>query len=330
MYRSTSSIKTKSINRRNNLTQSLNTKKLEILNPNITKNLDFNFQQRNYAQPIGQIRRTTDDCQVVVVTSGKGGVGKTTTAASLALGLADKGYKTCAIDFDIGLRNLDLHLGCERRVVYDFVNVIQKECKLHQAAIKDKQNAHLFLLAASTVRDKSVLTEEGVGEVIDQLRKEFDYVVCDSPAGIENGAFQAMYFADQAVICTNPEISSVRDSDRMIGIIASKSDRARKNLDVQQHLLITRYNPKRVAQEDMLNVNSIEEMLGIPLVGVVPECQSVLTSTNLGRPVIAEDSSNIAGKAYRDFVDRFLGEDKPLRFLEDQQESWWKRLFSRN
>lgn len=287
------------------------------------------FSLRNYAAPIGQIHRTTDECKVVVVTSGKGGVGKTTTAASLALGLADKGFKTCAIDFDIGLRNLDLHLGCERRVVYDFVNVIQKECKLHQAVIKDKHNSNLFLLAASTVRDKSVLTEKGVGEVVDQLRKEFDFVVCDSPAGIENGAFQAMYFADQAVICTNPEISSVRDSDRMIGIIASKSDRAAKNLEVKQHLLVTRYNPKRVAQEDMLHVHTIEEMLGIPLAGVVPECRGVLTATNIGRPVIA-DENNIAGMAYRDFVDRFLGEEKQFRFLDAEEDSWWKRLFAKN
>ena len=187
---------------------------------------------------------------MVCVTSGKGGVGKTTTSASLAMGLAERGFRVCAVDFDIGLRNLDLHLGCERRIVFDFVNVIQSECKLHQALIKDRHQPNLFMLAASQTRDKTALTAEGVEQVIEQLRSSFDYIICDSPAGIENGATQAMRHADIALVCTNPELSSVRDSDKMLSIVASKSKRAELNQEpVQPYLLITRYHPDRVAMD---------------------------------------------------------------------------------
>ena len=226
---------------------------------------------------------------MVCVTSGKGGVGKTTTSASLAMGLAERGFRVCAVDFDIGLRNLDLHLGCERRIVFDFVNVIQSECKLHQALIKDRHQPNLFMLAASQTRDKTALTGEGVELVIDQLRSSFDYIVCDSPAGIENGATQAMRHADIALVCTNPELSSVRDSDKMLSIVASKSKRAELGQEpVQSYLLITRYHADRVAMDSMLGAADIQEMLGVPLLGVVPESADVLKSTNVGRPVILQ------------------------------------------
>jgi len=246
-------------------------------------------------------------------------VGKTTTAASLAMGLAERGFRVCAVDFDIGLRNLDLHLGCERRIVFDFVNVINAECKLHQALIKDRHQLNLFMLAASQTRDKTALTSDGVAEVVKQLKGSFDYIVCDSPAGIENGAQQAMYHADIALVCTNPELSSVRDSDKMLSIVASKSKRAVEGAaPVQSYLLVTRYMAERVAKDNMLGAADIQEMLGVPLLGVVPEGDEVLKSTNVGRPVILMNDSNV-GLAYQDLVRRFLGEECELRFLQPEQ-----------
>jgi len=262
-----------------------------------------------------------------VVTSGKGGVGKTTTAASFGYGLAKAGYKTCLIDFDIGLRNLDIHLGMERRVVYDFVNCILEECRLEQALIKDRRQSNLSLLAASQTRDKSVLSEEGVQNVLDQLTANFDYVICDSPAGIESGALHAMYFADSALICTNPELSSVRDSDRMIGIVTSKSRRAETGAAaVRQHLVITRYQPERVANDNMISVNDIEEMLGVEVAGVIPESTDVLSHSNMGQPVILGDCP--AADCYEDMVQRFLGEERSFRHLEHKPKGLFSRLFS--
>ena len=264
--------------------------------------------------------------KVVTVTSGKGGVGKTTTAASFAFGLAEQGHKTCVIDFDIGLRNLDIHLGCERRVIFDFVNVLQGECSLKQALIKDKRNSNLFIIAASQTKDKTILTEEGVEKFLNDLRKQFDYIVCDSPAGIESGARHAMYFADEAIICTNPELSSCRDSDKMIGFIASRSKLAESvGGDVKQRLLVTRYDPERAAKDESLSLTDIEELLGLPLIGVIPESKSVLTSTNLGQPVIMCDDN--AGEAYKDMVQRFVGNDVPLRFCEAEEPSFFSRFF---
>ena len=264
--------------------------------------------------------------KVVTVTSGKGGVGKTTTAASFAFGLAEEGYKTCVIDFDIGLRNLDIHLGCERRVIFDFVNVLQGECSLKQALIKDKRNSNLFVIAASQTKDKTILTEEGVENFLNDLRKQFDYIVCDSPAGIESGARHAMYFADEAIICTNPELSSCRDSDKMIGFIASRSKLAESvGGDVKQRLLVTRYDPERAAKDESLSLTDIEELLGLPLIGVIPESKSVLTSTNLGQPVIM--SNDNAGEAYKDMVQRFVGNEVPFRFCEAEEPSFFSRFF---
>ena len=265
--------------------------------------------------------------KVIVVTSGKGGVGKTTTSASFASGLARRGKKTAVIDFDVGLRNLDLILGCERRVVYDFINVINGEATLKQAMIKDKHSDNLFILPASQTRDKEALTPEGVETVLNQLKESFDYIVCDSPAGIEKGAIMALYFADEAVIVTNPEVSSVRDSDRMLGILGAKSQRAEQGKErVKEHLLITRYSPARVIQGEMLSIKDIQELLGIPLLGVIPESEAVLQSSNAGVPVIYDEKST-SGQAYDDVVARFLGEDRPLRFLEPEKKGFLKRLF---
>ena len=265
--------------------------------------------------------------KVIVVTSGKGGVGKTTTSASFASGLARRGKKTAVIDFDVGLRNLDLILGCERRVVYDFINVINGEATLKQAMIKDKHSDNLFILPASQTRDKEALTPEGVETVLNQLKESFDYIVCDSPAGIEKGAIMALYFADEAVIVTNPEVSSVRDSDRMLGILGAKSQRAEQGKErVKEHLLITRYSPARVIQGEMLSIKDIHELLGIPLLGVIPESEAVLQSSNAGVPVIYDEKST-SGQAYDDVVARFLGEDRPLRFLEPEKKGFLKRLF---
>jgi septum site-determining protein MinD len=265
--------------------------------------------------------------KIVVVTSGKGGVGKTTTSASFATGLAMRGHKTAVIDFDVGLRNLDLIMGCERRVVFDFVNVIQGEATLRQALIKDKQHENLYVLAASQTRDKDALTADGVGRVLDELAKEFEYIICDSPAGIEKGAHLAMYHADEALVVTNPEVSSVRDSDRVLGLLSSKTRKA-ENGDgrVKEHLVLTRYNPVRVAKGEMLSVDDVKEILAIPLLGVVPESQAVLTSSNAGTPVIADRNSD-AGVAYDDVVARFLGEERPHRFLTAEKKGLLGRLF---
>ncbi|WP_058912924.1 septum site-determining protein MinD [Entomohabitans teleogrylli] len=266
--------------------------------------------------------------RIIVVTSGKGGVGKTTSSAAIATGLAQKGKKTVVIDFDIGLRNLDLIMGCERRVVYDFVNVIQGDATLNQALIKDKRTENLYILPASQTRDKDALTREGVEKVLDTLKEmDFEFIVCDSPAGIETGALMALYFADEAVITTNPEVSSVRDSDRILGILSSKSRRAENSeAPIKEHLLLTRYNPGRVSRGDMLSMEDVLEILRIPLVGVIPEDQSVLRASNQGEPVILDDTSD-AGKAYADMVDRLLGEERPFRFVEEEKKGFLKRLF---
>lgn len=266
--------------------------------------------------------------RIIVVTSGKGGVGKTTSSAAIATGLAQRGNKTVVIDFDIGLRNLDLIMGCERRVVYDFVNVIQGDATLNQALIKDKRTENLYILPASQTRDKDALTREGVEKILDDLDgMGFDFVVCDSPAGIEAGALMALYFADEAIITTNPEVSSVRDSDRILGILASKSRRAEQSLaPIKEHLLLTRYNPTRVTNGDMLSVEDVVEILRVPLLGVIPESQSVLRASNQGEPVILDTESD-AGLAYGDAIDRLLGEDKPFRFISEEKKGFLKRLF---
>tara|TARA_R110000868_G_scaffold59322_4_gene182082 strand:- start:9332 stop:10141 length:810 start_codon:yes stop_codon:yes gene_type:complete len=264
--------------------------------------------------------------KIIVVTSGKGGVGKTTTSAAIGTGLALRGFKTVIVDFDVGLRNLDLIMGCERRVVYDFVNLINGDSNLNQTLIKDKRSDMLFILPASQTRDKDALTPEGVERVLNELKETFDYIVCDSPAGIEKGAHLAMYFADEAVVVTNPEVSSVRDSDRMLGLLSSKSRRAENGEKIKEHLLLTRYNPERVENGEMLSVSDVEDILSIPLLGVIPESQAVLKASNQGVPVIMDDKSD-AGQAYADAVERLLGKDMPHRFLELQKKGLLQRLF---
>ena len=266
--------------------------------------------------------------RIIVVTSGKGGVGKTTTSASFASGLALAGHKTAVIDFDVGLRNLDLIMGCERRVVYDLINVIQGEATLNQALIKDKHCDNLFVLAASQTRDKDALSKDGVEKVLNDLAAmEFEYIVCDSPAGIETGALMAMHFADEALIVTNPEVSSVRDSDRILGMLGSKTKRAIDGKEaVKEHLLITRYNPNRVDQGQMLSLEDIKDILRIKLIGVIPESESVLQASNQGTPAVHMKGSDVS-EAYKDVIDRFLGQDKPMRFVDAQRQGFLKRLF---
>jgi septum site-determining protein MinD len=267
--------------------------------------------------------------KVIVITSGKGGVGKTTSAAAFAAGLALRGHKTVVIDFDVGLRNLDLIMGCERRVVFDFINVINGDANLNQALIKDKRNDNLYIFPSSQTRDKDALKREGVERVLEELKQQFDYIICDSPAGIEHGAVTALYFADSAIIVTNPEVSSVRDSDRIIGILASRSRRAERNeAPVELNLLLTRYDPARVTRGEMLTVDDVKEILSIPLLGVIPESESVLRASNTGTPV-AFDNDSPAGRAYLDAVARFLGEQREMRFVKPERRNFLRVLFGK-
>ena len=256
--------------------------------------------------------------RVLVVTSGKGGVGKTTSTAALGAALAQSGKSVVLIDFDVGLRNLDLIMGAERRVVYDLINVIQGDAKLAQALIRDKRLENLSLLPASQTRDKDALTTEGIAKVIEELRQKFDWVICDSPAGIERGATHAMYHADVAVVVTNPEVSSVRDSDRIIGLLDSKTAKAEKGEQVEKHLLVTRY--------DMLKVEDVLEILSIPLLGVVPESEEVLRASNLGSPVTLSSPNSVAARAYSDAARRLNGEKSDV-VIPTERKSFLGKLF---
>jgi len=262
--------------------------------------------------------------QVLVVTSGKGGVGKTTTTAALGAALAQQGQTVVVIDFDVGLRNLDLVMGAERRVVFDLVNVIQGVAKLPQALIRDKRLDTLWLLPASQTRDKDALTSNGVARVIAELKQKFDWVICDSPAGIERGATLAMRHADAAVIVTNPEVSSVRDSDRIIGLLDAKTEKAEKGGRVDKHLLITRYDPLRASKGEMLNIDDVLDILSVPLIGVVPESEEVLRASNVGSPVTLCNPSSAAARAYGEAARRLKGENLPVTIPSDK-----KRLFTR-
>lgn len=267
--------------------------------------------------------------KIVVVTSGKGGVGKTTSAAAISAGLAMRGHKTVVIDFDVGLRNLDVIMGCERRVVFDFINVIQGEARLNQALIKDRRLDNLSILAASQTRDKDALTREGVEKVLNELSGQFEYILCDSPAGIEWGAHLAMYFADEAIVVTNPEVSSVRDSDRVLGLLSSKTRRAEKGEGaVKPHLLLTRFDESRAARGEMMKIEDVEEILSIPLLGIIPESPAVLRASNIGSPVVFEQKSN-AAKAYSDAVSRLVGEQLEMRIQPADRPSLFQRLLRR-
>jgi septum site-determining protein MinD len=247
--------------------------------------------------------------KVLVVTSGKGGVGKTTSTAALGAALAQSGDKVVVVDFDVGLRNLDLVMGAERRVVFDLINVVNGVAKLPQALIRDKRLDTLYLLPASQTRDKDALTEEGVKRVISALREQFDWVICDSPAGIERGATLAMRFADAAVIVTNPEVSSVRDSDRIIGMLDSKTEKAERGERIDKHLLITRYDPVRATRGEMLSIDDVMEILSTPLLGIIPESEEVLRASNVGSPVTLSNAASAPARAYLDAAKRLKGEN---------------------
>jgi septum site-determining protein MinD len=265
---------------------------------------------------------------VIVVTSGKGGVGKTTSTAAIGAALAEGGKRVCVVDFDVGLRNLDLVLGAERRVVYDFINVASGDAKLNQALIRDKRCETLYLLAASQTRDKDALTDEGVERVISELKASFDWVVCDSPAGIERGALLAMRFADSAVIVCNPEVSSVRDSDRIIGLLDSRTRKAEGGTKIEKHLLLTRYDPNRSSRGEMLSVADVLEILSVPLVGIIPESEEILKASNVGAPITLNASQSAAAKAYKDAARRIAGEPVPLA-IPTEKKPFLSRLFGR-
>ena len=266
--------------------------------------------------------------EVLVVTSGKGGVGKTTSTAALGAALAQNGQKVCVVDFDVGLRNLDLVMGAERRVVYDLINVANGDVRLQQALIRDKRIENLSLLAASQTRDKDALSEEGVRRCIGELREKFDWVICDSPAGIERGATLAMRFADEAVIVANPEVSSVRDSDRMIGLLDSKTEKAEKGERVEKHILITRYDAARAARGEMLSIEDVLEILSTPLLGIIPESEEVLRASNIGSPVILSNAASAPARAYMAAARRLKGEDVPMSIPSDKK-GLFDKLFGR-
>jgi len=273
-------------------------------------------------------RSKTDMGTVLVVTSGKGGVGKTTSTAALGAALALSGERVAVVDFDVGLRNLDLVLGAERRVVFDFINVVQGQAKLSQALIRDKRLENLFLLPASQTRDKDALTEDGVAFVIDALRKEFDWVLCDSPAGIERGAILAMRHADLAVVVTNPEVSSVRDSDRIIGLLDSRTLAAERGEPIEKHVLVTRYDPARAARGEMLSIDDVLEILSLPLIGIVPESQAVLKASNVGSPITLADPQSASAKAYMDAARRLRGDSIQMT-IPTEKKSFFGNLFGR-
>ena len=266
--------------------------------------------------------------KVLVVTSGKGGVGKTTSTAALGAALAQMGQRVVVIDFDVGLRNLDLVLGAERRVVFDLINVVQGVAKLQQALIRDKRLENLVLLPASQTRDKDALTEEGVGKVIEELKTKFDWIICDSPAGIERGATLAMRHADAAVVVTNPEVSSVRDSDRIIGMLDSKTAKAERGERIEKHLLITRYHPARAARGEMLSIEDVLEILSTPLLGIIPESEEVLRASNVGSPVTLNNPLSAPARAYFDAARRLKGEQVPM-LVPAEIRSIFDKLFAR-
>jgi septum site-determining protein MinD len=266
--------------------------------------------------------------RVLVVTSGKGGVGKTTSTAALGAAFAQSGDRVAVIDFDIGLRNLDLVLGAERRVVFDLVNVVQGVAKLPQALIRDRRLENLYLLPASQTRDKDALTESGVADVIAELRTTFDWIICDSPAGIERGATLAMRYADVAIVVTNPEVSSVRDSDRIIGLLDSKTERAERGDGIDKHLLITRYQASRAARGEMLAIDDVIEILAIPLLGIIPESDEVRRASNVGAPVTLNKATSAPALAYRDVMRRLKGEAVPT-IMPRESRGFFNRLFGR-
>jgi septum site-determining protein MinD len=232
------------------------------------------------------------------------------------------------VDFDVGLRNLDLVMGAERRVVFDLINVVQGVAKLPQALIRDKRLENLWLLPASQTRDKDALTEEGIGRVVDELRPSYDWIICDSPAGIERGATLAMRHADVAVVVTNPEVSSVRDSDRIIGLLDAKTVKAERGERMEKHLLLTRYDAARAERGDMLKVDDVLEILSIPLLGIIPESMDVLRASNIGSPVTLADARSAPALAYFEAARRLAGEQVPIT-IPGEKRGIFGKIFAR-
>ncbi len=261
--------------------------------------------------------------EVITITSGKGGVGKSTTTANIATALAMLGKKVVAVDFDIGLRNLDMILGLENRIVYDVVDVMEGRCNLAQAIIKDKRTKNLHFLPASQTKDKSVLDKDKVEKLINELKKDFDYILIDSPAGIESGFEHSIYLADRALIVTTPEISAVRDADRVIGIIDAKSKKAKEGKEVKKEIIINRIKPELVEKEEMLSIDDVLHILALPLIGVIPDDEDIIKSTNLGEPIVLNEKS-LVGEAFRRVARRILGEE--VEFLDFNKK---KGLFSK-
>ena len=250
--------------------------------------------------------------RVIVITSGKGGVGKTTTSANIGTALAKLGNKVVLIDTDIGLRNLDLLLGLENRIVYTIVDVVEERCKLKQALVKDKKNPNLALLAAAQTRDKTSVTSEQLKDICDQLKKKNDFILVDCPAGIEQGFQNAVAGATEAIVVTTPEMSAVRDADRIIGLLEAKEE-------IESYkLLLNRVRPKLIEQNDMMSVEDVVEILSTDLIGVIPEDTGIITSTNKGEPIV-NDEDALAGKAYRNVARRIMGEDVPFLDLNPKE-----------
>lgn len=263
---------------------------------------------------------------VFAVISGKGGVGKTTTSANLAIGTAMEGKKTVVVDFDIGQRNLDMILGLENRVVYDITNVMDGDASLNQALVKDKREKNLYFLAASQTKDKSILEKEKVKKLIDALKKEFDYIFLDSPAGIEGGFEHTILFTDNVIVVVNPEVSSIRDADRVIGLVDAKSQKAKENESVGKFLIINRIDPELIKKGEMISSADILDILSIHLIGKVPEDRGVIDASNTGKPVIFNSSSK-AGEAYGRIAKRLSGIEVPFVDVElEQQKGIMKKL----
>jgi septum site-determining protein MinD len=263
--------------------------------------------------------------EVITVTSGKGGVGKSTLSANLAVGLSELGKKVVAIDFDIGLRNLDMILGLENRIVYDVIDVMEGRCNLSQALINDKRSKNLYFLPASQTSDKNVLDREKVRKLLEELKKDFDFIVIDSPAGIESGFEHSIFLADRALIVSTPDVSAVRDADRVIGIIDAKSEKAKNGEEVLKHVIINRLKPDMVDSGSMLGVEDVLNILALPLIGVVPDDEKIITSTNQGEPIYY-DKDSIAAEAYRCIARRVIGEEVPFLDLKSKK-GFFKRLF---
>ncbi len=261
---------------------------------------------------------------VIVITSGKGGVGKTTTSANIGTALAKGGNKVVLIDTDIGLRNLDLLLGLENRIVYTIVDVVEERCKLKQALVKDKKNPNLCLLAAAQTRDKSALSAEQLKDICERLKEDFDFVLVDCPAGIEQGFQNAVAGANEAIVVTTPEMSAIRDADRIIGLLEAKEEVAK------YRLLVNRVRPNLIKSNDMMSVDDVVEILSAELIGVIPEDTGVITSTNKGEPIV-NDENSLAGRAYQNVARRLMGDDIPFLDIDEPKTFMekMKKFFSK-